>query len=287
MRNGGYPAAVVDPCTKSPTEPLAAPTALQARVWPALAQADADLVAVGPSGCGKTLAYLLPCFAEVFARRRAVAADGGVVEAPDGPLALVAVPTRELAMRVSEAATRLGAPQGIGADAVFGERACSPSVRELSWRAWVCVGTPGCLAAGTFVGEGGSSRVRTANVTTLVLDGADRLLRNSLVELGELWERLGSVRAMLFDVELTDRVREFAEGLNRAVVVDVGGGVGAGADSPGAAARAARKTRFGPPAPSTSEEKAPAGEEQRAHRHCASAAQLALRCGGRDDRSES
>ena len=74
------------------------PTPVQRQCWPAILD-GADVLGIAPTGSGKTLTYLLPAIAHIQAQ--------APVKASAGPVALVLVPTRELAMQVRDTLTAL------------------------------------------------------------------------------------------------------------------------------------------------------------------------------------
>ena len=70
---------------------MATLTSVQRQAIPALL-GGADTVAVAPTGSGKTLAYVLPAVPHILAQ--------DPLKVGQGPIALVLLPTRELAIQV-------------------------------------------------------------------------------------------------------------------------------------------------------------------------------------------
>jgi len=164
-----------------------APTAVQRQAWPALLSGR-DLLAVSPTGSGKTLAYLLPLVPHVLAQRRPMVGEG--------PLAVILVPTRELAQQVKQACLPLRKLCGLRCVGLHG------GLLRHERQAQVCdllenvthivVATPGRLADlatagggdngdddGDYSGgEGGKNFpvLPLRRVSFLVLDEADRML---------------------------------------------------------------------------------------------------------------
>src|SRR5207302_10854194 len=85
---------------------ITAPFRIQTLVIPD-ALAGRDILGQAPTGSGKTLAFGLPLVERVSADEKA-------------PAALVLVPTRELALQVTDELTMLGAPLGIRTAAAYG-----------------------------------------------------------------------------------------------------------------------------------------------------------------------
>ncbi len=99
------------------------PTPVQVAAIPPLLEGR-DLLAEAPTGTGKTAAFALPILQRLAA--------GGLGRAAEGTaLALVLVPTRELAMQVAEAVHRYG--RGVGARVlpVYGGQPIGQQLRGL------------------------------------------------------------------------------------------------------------------------------------------------------------
>jgi superfamily II DNA/RNA helicase len=120
------------------------------------ALAGRDVLGQAPTGSGKTLAFGLPLVERLSAGERAAA--------------LVLVPTRELALQVTQELSLLGAPRGIRAGAAYGGAPVAAQAKRLRG-AHVVVATPGRL----------NDLVRRRLISLdairmLVLDEADRML---------------------------------------------------------------------------------------------------------------
>jgi ATP-dependent RNA helicase RhlE len=121
------------------------------------ALAGRDVLGQAPTGSGKTLAFGLPLVERLSPEEKA-------------PAALVLVPTRELALQVTEELTLLGAPRGIRVAAAYGGAPVAAQAKRLRG-AHVVVATPGRLndlARRRLVSLGA--------IRILVLDEADRML---------------------------------------------------------------------------------------------------------------
>ncbi len=133
------------------------PFAVQALTIPD-AIAGHDVCGKAKTGSGKTLAFGLPM---LMRTPRAL---------PRQPLSLVIVPTRELAVQVTEVLEPLGASIGRRVGAVYGGMDLDKQVRELTHGLDVVVATPGRLID---VADRGA--IDLSHVTTLVVDEADRM----------------------------------------------------------------------------------------------------------------
>jgi ATP-dependent RNA helicase RhlE len=132
------------------------PFQIQVRVIPS-ALAGRDVLAKSPTGSGKTLAFAVPIVQRIDPNA-------------GRPAALVLVPTRELALQVTEELASLGKPSRIAVASVYGGvplRSQGQRARE----AHVLVATPGRLQ------DLLDRRMVTLDaVSILVLDEADRML---------------------------------------------------------------------------------------------------------------
>ena len=133
------------------------PFAVQALTIPD-AIAGHDVCGKAKTGSGKTLAFGLPM---LMRTPRAL---------PRQPLSLVIVPTRELAVQVTEVLEPLGASIDRRVGAVYGGMDLDKQVRELTHGLDVVVATPGRLID---VADRGA--IDLSHVTTLVVDEADRM----------------------------------------------------------------------------------------------------------------
>ena len=121
------------------------------------ALAGRDILGQAPTGSGKTLAFGLPLVERLSTGERA-------------PAALVLVPTRELALQVTQELSLLGAPRGLRAGAAYGGAPVAGQAKKLRG-AHAVVATPGRL----------NDLVRRRLISLdairiLVLDEADRML---------------------------------------------------------------------------------------------------------------
>ena len=135
------------------------PTPIQQAAIPPLLDGR-DLVGQAATGTGKTAAFALPVLQRVLR-------EGGRPE----PLALVLVPTRELAVQVSEAMHRYGHEIGARVVPIYGGQPIGRQLRALDRGADVVVATPGRaldhITRGTLDLRG---------LAIVVLDEADEML---------------------------------------------------------------------------------------------------------------
>jgi ATP-dependent RNA helicase DeaD len=128
--------------------------------------AGRDLLGQAATGTGKTAAFALPILNALPERR-----EGAEVAA------LVLVPTRELAVQVSEALHRYGRGLGARVLPIYGGQPLVRQMRELKRGVDVVVATPG--RALDHVNRG---TLRLGGVRTVVLDEADEMLDMGFAE---------------------------------------------------------------------------------------------------------
>ncbi|WP_433228007.1 DEAD/DEAH box helicase [Actinomadura formosensis] len=138
---------------------VTAPFPIQAAALPN-ALTGRDVLARGRTGSGKTLAFGLALLARTAGHRAE----------PRSPLALVLVPTRELAQQVSAALTPYADAVDLRLTTVVGGMPISRQANALKRGADVLIATPGRLADLIERGD-----CRLARVRTTVLDEADQM----------------------------------------------------------------------------------------------------------------
>jgi ATP-dependent RNA helicase DeaD len=141
------------------------PTPIQREAIPPLRERR-DLLGQAATGTGKTAAFALPLLDRMPADRRAVE-----------PLALVLVPTRELAVQVSEAIHKYGRELGTRVVPIYGGQPIGRQLSQLQRGVDVVVATPGRaldhIARGTLALHA---------IETVVLDEADEMLDMGFAE---------------------------------------------------------------------------------------------------------
>jgi ATP-dependent RNA helicase RhlE len=137
------------------------PTPVQAQAIPP-ALLGKDIVATAQTGTGKTLAFALPIIERLAGQGKA---------AGNKPQALILSPTRELAIQIDEAFSRIGAGSGIRSAVVVGGMSESKQLQTLRRGAQVIIATPGRLC--DFLDR---KLVSLETVSIVVLDEADRML---------------------------------------------------------------------------------------------------------------
>ena len=167
------------------------PTPIQRAAIPPLL-AGRDLVGQAATGTGKTAAFALPLLQRIFGR-------GGQA----GVLALILVPTRELAMQVSEAMHSYGRDMGVRVLPIYGGQPIGRQLRALDRGVDVVVATPGRaldhIARGT---------LDLSGLEVVVLDEADEMLDMGFAEDIEaiLGETPDERQTVLFSATMPPRI---------------------------------------------------------------------------------
>lgn len=162
--------------------------------------AGRDLLGQAATGTGKTAAFALPLL-----QRLAAEGCSGTQRAPRG---LVLVPTRELAMQVSEAIHKYGRELGAGVLPVYGGQPIFRQLKALQRGCDVVVATPG--RALDHIARGSLS---LASLEVVVLDEADEMLDMGFAD--DIESILGGVRdghqTVLFSATMPKRIVTLAK----------------------------------------------------------------------------
>jgi ATP-dependent RNA helicase DeaD len=171
------------------------PTPIQQEAIPPLVEGR-DLLGQAATGTGKTAAFALPVLQRLPPHRRDRA-----------PVALVLVPTRELAVQVSEALHRYGKELGARVLPVYGGAPIVRQLRALESGVDVVVATPG--RALDLLNRGS---LNLGEVATVVLDEADEMLDMGFAEDLEaiLGETPDTRQTVLFSATMPRRLDSLA-----------------------------------------------------------------------------
>ncbi len=170
------------------------PTPIQREAIPPLVQGR-DLLGQAATGTGKTAAFALPVLQRISGEGRT------------NPVALVLVPTRELAVQVSQAFHRYGRHVGVRVLPIYGGQPIGRQLQVLERGVDVVVATPG--RALDHMGRG---TLRLRDVQTVVLDEADEMLDMGFAEDIEaiLRETPEDRQTVLFSATMPRRIDDMA-----------------------------------------------------------------------------
>jgi ATP-dependent RNA helicase DeaD len=169
------------------------PTPIQKAAIP-LILAGRDVLGQAQTGTGKTAAFSLPMLHRIIGR-------------PGKPAGLVLVPTRELALQVSQEINRMGKNLDLYALAVYGGQPIEPQILALSRGVEVVVGTPGRLIDHLWKGT-----LSLSGVEIVVIDEADRMLDMGFIrEVEDVMEAIqGEHQTLLFSATIPSEVDRIA-----------------------------------------------------------------------------
>ena len=140
------------------------PTEIQAMTIPIMLRDDTNIIAQAQTGTGKTAAFGLPLIEMIDAKDKAVQA-------------LILVPTRELAIQVSEEINSLRGSKNITTVAIYGGQAIDQQLRRLRKGVHIVVGTPGRV-----IDHLKRRTLKLAEIDHLILDEADEMLNMGFIE---------------------------------------------------------------------------------------------------------
>ena len=171
------------------------PTPIQQEAIPPLIAGN-DLVGQAATGTGKTAAFALPLLQTLTPGRPG-----------SGPVALVLVPTRELAEQVSQAVHRYGRDLGVRVLPVYGGQPIGRQLQALSRGVDVVVGTPGRV-----LDHIERTTLQLGDIRTVVLDEADEMLDMGFAEDIEaiLAETPDTRQTVLFSATMPPRIDSIA-----------------------------------------------------------------------------
>ncbi|MGH6656445.1 MAG: DEAD/DEAH box helicase, partial [Actinocrinis sp.] len=214
---------------------MTAPFPIQAATIP-VALSGADVIGQAKTGTGKTLAFGIPMLQRVAGpgsdpaseqveadeaatdedspapaknsgrrrgRARSAAPAAGLTPAHGAPQGLVVVPTRELAVQVTNDLLDAGKVRAVRVHALYGGRAYEPQVAALRAGIDIAVGTPGRL-----LDLARQHHLELGGVRTLVLDEADEMLDlGFLPDIERILAQIPNDRqSMLFSATMPDPI---------------------------------------------------------------------------------
>ncbi|KAK3760692.1 hypothetical protein RRG08_010665 [Elysia crispata] len=140
------------------------PTPIQSQAIPAV-MSGRDIIGIAKTGSGKTLAFVLPMIRHIM--------DQAPLEEGDGPIAILMIPTRELALQITTECKKFTKTHGLKVVCVYGGTGISEQIAELKRGCEIIVCTPGRMIDMLTANNGRVTNLR--RVTYIVLDEADRM----------------------------------------------------------------------------------------------------------------
>lgn len=174
------------------------PTPVQQLAIPVILS-NKDIIACAQTGTGKTAAFVLPVMNKIIQRHK------------DSVMALIIVPTRELAIQIDEAIQGFSYFTPVSAIAIFGGKdgiSFEQEKKALTQGANIIIATPGRLIAHLNMGY-----VKFDEIEFLVLDEADRMLDMGFSDdLNKIVSFLPKKRqTLMFSATMPSKIRELAK----------------------------------------------------------------------------
>jgi len=170
------------------------PTAIQAMTIPVMLRDDTNIIAQAQTGTGKTAAFGLPLI-------EMVKTDSKTVQA------LILVPTRELAVQVSEEINSLKGERDIIIVPIYGGQSIDQQLRRLKKGVHIVVGTPGRI-----IDHLNRKTLKLENIEHLILDEADEMLNMGFIEdVEEIMKHTNpDKRTLLFSATIPKKIKDLA-----------------------------------------------------------------------------
>ncbi len=171
------------------------PTPIQDAVIPLLMKEKFDLVGQAQTGTGKTAAFGLPIIEKLEAKAKRVQA-------------LILVPTRELALQVSEELNSLKGKRPYTIVPIYGGQSMEQQFQKLKRGIDIVVGTPGRI-----LDHIERKRLKLQDISWLVLDEADEMLNMGFIEdIKEIISHVNPVRrTLLFSATMPKEIINIAQ----------------------------------------------------------------------------
>lgn len=171
------------------------PTEIQKKIIPLILENKIDLIGQAQTGTGKTAAFALPIIEHLQAK-------AGHLQA------LVLVPTRELAIQVSEEFNSLRGHKNIHAAPIYGGQSYDTQFRHLKKGVDVIIGTPGRV-----LDHLNRKSFSIDKISFAVLDEADEMLNMGFIEdIEDILSRTPAERrTLLFSATMPERIMILAK----------------------------------------------------------------------------
>lgn len=170
------------------------PTAIQVMTIPVMLRDDTNIIAQAQTGTGKTAAFGLPLI-------EMVNPDSKTVQA------LILVPTRELAIQVSEEINSLRGNKDIKTVPIYGGQSIDQQLRRLKKGVHIVVGSPGRV-----IDHLNRKTLKLGEIKHLVLDEADEMLNMGFIEdMEEIFKHTNpDKRTLLFSATMPEKIKDLA-----------------------------------------------------------------------------
>ncbi len=170
------------------------PTDIQAMTIPVMLRNDTNIIAQAQTGTGKTAAFGLPLI-------EMINPDSKTVQA------IILVPTRELAIQVSEEINSLKGNKKIKTVPIYGGQSIDQQFRRLKKGVHIVVGSPGRV-----IDHLNRKTMKLGDIEQLILDEADEMLNMGFIEdMEEIMKHTNpNKRTLLFSATMPSKIKELA-----------------------------------------------------------------------------
>ncbi len=186
------------------------PTDIQYKAIPPIMKGE-DVLAIAQTGTGKTAAFAIPVLDRLqYSKNR---------KRVDGIKCVVMVPTRELALQITEVFEEIGRYTRVKTFCVFGGVEQGPQIAKLESGIDILVATPGRLF--DLVSQG---HIQLHRVEVLVLDEADHMLDLGFIhDIRQLITKLpGKRQTLFFSATINETIKDLAYSLvNKPVRIQI------------------------------------------------------------------
>ena len=171
------------------------PTDIQAMTIPVMLKNDTNIIAQAQTGTGKTAAFGLPLIELINPDEKSVQA-------------LILVPTRELAIQVSEEINSLKGKSKIKITPIYGGQSIDQQFRRLKKGVHIVVGTPGRV-----IDHLKRKTLKLGDIEHLILDEADEMLNMGFIDdMEEIMKHTNAEkRTLLFSATMPQKIKELAK----------------------------------------------------------------------------
>ncbi|KKO18970.1 MAG: RNA helicase [Candidatus Brocadia sp.] len=171
------------------------PTPIQQKTIPILLRGEVDIIGQAQTGTGKTAAFGLPILERIPEKSKAVQA-------------LILVPTRELAIQVSDELNSLKGAKVLQIMPIYGGQSMEEQLRRLRKGIDIVVGTPGRI-----LDHLRRKSLHLGNISYLVLDEADEMLNMGFIDdVEEIIKNTNAQKRMLlFSATMPGKIIHIAE----------------------------------------------------------------------------
>lgn len=186
------------------------PTDIQFKSIPPILKGE-DVLAIAQTGTGKTAAFAIPVISLLHERKQHNRADG--------IKCIVMVPTRELALQITEVFDMISRHTRVKTLCIFGGVDQTPQISKLDSGVDILIATPGRMF--DLISQG---HVHVNRVEILILDEADQMLDLGFIkDIEDLIRRLPKKRQTLFfSATINEKIKKLAYSIvNRAIRIQI------------------------------------------------------------------